>query len=256
MNADALSKNYPHLTPQERFQLILAAGERGDHTEQDRLKRAGQKLTLVVGDHTPWSQAFEELATVIYMEALDDAASHRSLLMSWGEASEMEDQARGQAKEDHDDGIDDAAIDAAIAAMGHETEDDHELDEDDPDIADDDHEDETPADRLLNLYLAQGFTFQTKIAGWCLFCERMRINPFSLWSLYPGYERLQLAIELVERRTGLIPPAFAPLGMLRWLTRIRPAGEPKPRAEQIVTPESMADSLEEAFRQRVAYWGG
>ncbi len=41
MNANAVARHYALLTPEERFQLILAAGARGDDAEQDRLIRAG-----------------------------------------------------------------------------------------------------------------------------------------------------------------------------------------------------------------------
>jgi hypothetical protein len=76
MKADVLARHYRLLTPEERFRLMLAAGARGDKAEQDRLVRAGQRITLSVQDHAPYAHAFEELARMIYLELLEEAAQY------------------------------------------------------------------------------------------------------------------------------------------------------------------------------------
>ena len=76
MKADAVAKNYGQLTSEERFRLILAAGARGDDAEQDRLARAGQRLTLTMPDHAPYGHAFNELATLTFIELLEEAVRY------------------------------------------------------------------------------------------------------------------------------------------------------------------------------------
>ncbi len=48
MKAHPLAKNYDLLTPEERFRLIMAASQRGDEAERDRLVQAGSRLTLTL----------------------------------------------------------------------------------------------------------------------------------------------------------------------------------------------------------------
>src|SRR5262249_43502535 len=74
VNADTLAKHYGRLTAQERFSLILAAGDRGDEAEQDRLVRAGGRITLSFPDHAPYARAFDDLAMLTFIELLDAAA--------------------------------------------------------------------------------------------------------------------------------------------------------------------------------------
>ncbi len=77
MKAPPLAKNYKCLTPEERFRLILAASGRGDEAERDRLKNAGGRITLSLQDHAPYAQAFGDLALLIFIELLEEAASYQ-----------------------------------------------------------------------------------------------------------------------------------------------------------------------------------
>jgi hypothetical protein len=72
----------------------------------------------------------------------------------------------------------------------------------------------------------------------------MNVPPFLLWKGLPGFDRLQRAPALAEKA------AFAPDRLLRWLNRIRPAGEPE-RTEIPLTAAAVADSTEEVFRKQV-----
>ena len=53
-----LSNQYHHLTAKERFRLVLAAGDRGDGAEIDRLTQTGGQELRSVSDHPRFSRAF------------------------------------------------------------------------------------------------------------------------------------------------------------------------------------------------------
>jgi hypothetical protein len=92
---------------------------------------------------------------------------------------------------------------------------------------------------------------RTKADGWKLFCERLNLPPFQLWQLgpLPGFDRLQRGLGLAEQA------AFTSEGFLRWLNRVRPAGEPE-LAHLPLTVEGIAEAAERMFRERAAWWCG
>jgi hypothetical protein len=199
VNANVLTRHYARLTPAERFRLILAAGARGDETEQNRLCRSGQLLTLNVPDYLPWAYAFDELAGMVFLEILEEAAKHHDAFDRWCD---------------------------------------------------------TDSARMFDLYLAQGFILKVKLAGWQLFCERLGISAFAAWQRFPGFQRLQHALQLFDNKaTGPIS-AFRPEEMQRWLSQRCPKGTPKPSLENLISPERFADELDKVFSQRVVWWGG
>jgi hypothetical protein len=112
-----------------------------------------------------------------------------------------------------------------------------------------DAEDDALRVRYLDLSLGKGFLLRTKAAGWRLFCERLAVPPFALCEGLPGFDRLQRALKLTE------VAAFAPEGMLAWLNRVRPEGEPE-MTELKLTPEGCAAALDRFFRECVRWWGG
>ena len=75
MTVPSLAKKYNSLTAEERFRLIMAAIERGDEVEQDRLARAGGHIVLEMPDHAPYIHAFNIVAWQVFLELLD-AATH------------------------------------------------------------------------------------------------------------------------------------------------------------------------------------
>lgn len=83
MKIPTLYRKYAAFTPEERFRLILAASARGDEADRDRLEHAAMPVTLATGEHVPWSQAFLELALMVYIELLADAAEYQDLLHHW-----------------------------------------------------------------------------------------------------------------------------------------------------------------------------
>jgi hypothetical protein len=219
MSAHAVAKHYDRLTPDERFRLSLAAIERGDESEQERLSQAGKDLVLSMPDLAPWSHAFDELAMLIFMELLEEAAKHRQAFERWCDA----DESWGEDEADEDQSPSAESIRPMKA-------------------------------RCLDLYLAQGFMLATKVDGWKLFCQRLNIPPFALWQHLPGFDRLQLAIELLQDNEFRPGPAFRPEAMLRYLRSFRDQPEPSP--ENLICPERLAADLDSLFRQRVQWWGG
>jgi hypothetical protein len=51
MNTNALAKLYDRLTPLERLPLIVAATERGDDAEADRLSRSAPRIGVRLPDY-------------------------------------------------------------------------------------------------------------------------------------------------------------------------------------------------------------
>lgn len=76
MNLNQLAKHYGLLSPKERFQLILAAGARQDVVEQERLARSSNSIQLRTTDYTPWGNAFNELATTVFLHLIEDLACY------------------------------------------------------------------------------------------------------------------------------------------------------------------------------------
>ena len=72
MKTNILQKNYALLKSRERFCLIYAASGRGDDAERERLSRSAPRITLSMPDHSPESHAFDELATLIFLELIED----------------------------------------------------------------------------------------------------------------------------------------------------------------------------------------
>jgi hypothetical protein len=86
MNANGIAKHYGSLMPEERFRLILAASGRGDEAERDRLAHAGPRITLTMPDHSAYGHAFEELALLVFLELLEEAARYHDTNERAGDA--------------------------------------------------------------------------------------------------------------------------------------------------------------------------
>jgi hypothetical protein len=228
MNTNPVARHYGSLTPEERFRLIVAAAARGDQAERERLTNAGQRITLSMPDHAPHGHAFNELALLVFIELLEEAARYLEALDRADDAEE---------------------------AFGEEDEGEGSPPEDEPDVTADsepaeDYAGDRPAwQRSLDLALAFGFTLRTKADAWKLFCERMSVPPFVGWEYLPGFDRLQRALKVAEQA------AFVPEGMVRWLNAIRPDGAPEATVEGLISAQGHADGLERLFRECVARWG-
>jgi hypothetical protein len=228
MNANAVCKLYGSLTPEERFRLIMAASGRGDEAERNRLKNAGERILLSIQDHAPYAQAFDELAFLIFIELLAEAASYQEGFLI------ADDTGDNLSADEDEEESDDAAEESAAQADEGPAEDDSE---------------KPLWLRTFDLALASGYVLRTKANGWKLFCERLDVPPFLLWEILPGFDRLQRALAFTEKA------AFVPEGFLRWLNDGRPKGAPELTAVPL-TVEGVADEIEEMFRQHVQWWGG
>jgi hypothetical protein len=219
MNPNALAKHYPQLTPKERFRLILAASGRGDEAERDRLENAGGSITLTTQDHAPYARAFDELALLVFIELLEDAAR----FLEWM------DRADPLPDDDGEEFAEESDAEGGEAA--------------------EDRRGKPAWERRLNLAYAAGFVLRTKAEGWKLFCERMAVPHLLLWEEFPGFDRVRRALDLA----GLA--SFAPEDFLRWMNAVRPTGK-KVLVEKPLTVEGVADETEKMFRSRVEWWGG
>jgi hypothetical protein len=223
----SLAKQYGQLTPEERFRLIRAAGTRGDEAETDRLTRSGKRVSISLPDHSPYSNASQELILVAYIELLDSAAF----------CDECNERLHDQLRD---------SIDAAKDA---------EHDGDAEELPNAEDAVKYPAwHRAAELAYAAGFLLKAKLAGWKLFCERWNDAPFAAWeeANFPGLDRLKRACAHAEAGTAFPTPA----DMVRWLNGLRAAGDPKTTEADIMTAECFADIFDAAFRERVRWWGG
>jgi hypothetical protein len=219
MNADAVAKHYSLLTAEERFRLIVAAGARGDRTEADRLVNSGGTVTLSLPEHVPFAWAFDELATLTFIELVEDAAFYDYALVRTDHASDI------------------FSADAADEDESDEAEDESDA-KPDTEPATGETRKRPHWQRLLDVGKAAGFVLRTKAEGWKLFCERLGVPPFVLWKLCPGHDRLQRALAQAETT------AFTPKGFVRWLNAFRPAGNPE-LSEPPLTVEGLAEATEE-----------
>ena len=181
MKAHPLAKDYGYLTPEERFRLILAASQRGDDAERERLVQAGGRLTFSMPDYAPYAHAFEQLHLRTFLELREEATDYMQAL---ARAKETRDETEGQADESG----------AAESA--------------------DEHTDDR-LERSRDLALAAGFLLRAKANGWTRFCEQMQVPPFLLWESLPGFNHLKYALALAEDL------AFTAEEFLKWLNRIR-----------------------------------
>ena len=238
MNANAVAKHYRNLTPEERFRLMVAARARGDAAERDRLINSGQRITVSTQDHAPYARAFDELAFLIFIEVLEEAARYLEVFAHADAVHAL------FGEDDEEEGDEEDAVAEAQAAEREESEGNAETKRTQSDTGAG-----SRWERYLDLALAAGFVLRTKVDGWKLFCERLTIPPFALWEGLPGYDRLQRALKLTENA------AFDVEGFVQWLNRIRPAGDPE-RTLPPLTVAGMAAAAEKVFRERVERWGG
>ena len=242
----ALKKHYAELTPEERFRLIYAAGAREDSVEQERLAQSAEKIGLSMPDYAPASHAFSELSLLIYIELLDQAALYADAMRIDAQQSrdrwdEEQDERRKRRKQirNSSEGNDDKRSDG----IRPETK----------DLKAADWKNALKSDRRAErrteeLVLACGCVFREKVRGWELFCELLKVPPFTLWRGLPGFERFQRYLGLSETL------AFTRKGLLRWLNRTRDKDHEK--AKTCISGKRIAKATEEMFRDRVKWWGG
>lgn len=220
MSAKSLASVYTHLSAEERFRLIVAAGDRGDEAEQKRLANASKRITFSNLDYSPFARALQELAILAFVELVELAAEVHDAFDGWSDA---------------DTGISDGKKDTPATAN---------------------QDDATDRDPTYGLFLAKDFILRTKAAGWMLFCKRLGISPFGLWQRLPGFERLRRDLKTLEATPDRPSPAFTLKRMVAWMNAVRQLGEVELAEADILSAERIADAHDAEFRKRVAWWGG
>jgi hypothetical protein len=219
MKSIGIAKQYSNLTADERFRLIAASDARGDEHETNRLERAAPRIRPSMPDYAPNMHAFDELALLIFVELLDEAAYYQESLER---AEEYRDLFGVDAEGDQ---IDQASKSGTRPVW----------------------------QRFLDIALAAGYQLKTKADGWKAICKRLNVPPFAKPELLLGFKRLSRALaEGIDASPGA---AVTAEDMLAWLNKLRQPGEPL-LTEVPLTVEGVADATEKLFRMNVAYWSG
>jgi hypothetical protein len=71
MNTNGLAKHYNRLTPWERLPLIIAAADRGDLVERDRLVQSARLIGFRLPNYWGLARALRDLAIFFQLEQLD-----------------------------------------------------------------------------------------------------------------------------------------------------------------------------------------
>ena len=226
---NVLGKLYGQLTAEERFRLIVAASDRGDDAERERLVNAGKWVQLTMQDHSPYSHAFQELIFLTYTELLEEAAQVLET------CALTDTQLR--------DSIDKAQISkrkkASTPKGKGRTQDNDAV--------------EYPAwNRTARTASAVGFLFNVKVEGWSIFCARHHISPFALWEQMdlPGVDRIKRALGMAH--AGAMFPSAAE--MTTWMNEVRPASAAECTEADILTAVRFAANLDATFHQRAKWW--
>jgi hypothetical protein len=239
-----LASQYSDLTAEQRFALIAAAAARGDDADRQRLLSAAPRITLSMPNHAPLADAFGELSLLVFVELLADGSDYLELF-NWADDAQAEAEAEaagaGESQENDDDDVatEQATDDLESTRDAEGSESQHgQL-----------SQAAAKVERCFDMALAAGYMLKARADGWILFCQRRGLPPFTFWEELPGYARLQRALKVAEQA------AFKPAGMVAWLNRTRPKGEPEV-TDVGLTPEVIAAGLDRMFRQQAAFWGG
>ncbi len=76
MNTESLARHYGKLKPRERFPLLVAAFERGDEAERERLLQTAPRVTFGLPDYWGIATAFDSLANFTFLTLLDLAGQY------------------------------------------------------------------------------------------------------------------------------------------------------------------------------------
>ena len=88
-----LARRYNLLTGEERFRLAMAANDRADTSEAERLVRSANTRTITWSDHVPYAEAFFEVMVLTYLDVVVGLAGMNESLLDPDRA----DEARARA---------------------------------------------------------------------------------------------------------------------------------------------------------------
>jgi hypothetical protein len=232
VSTKSITQHYECLTPQERFQLILAASGRNDEAERERLLKAGDRINLSMPAHAPYAMAFSEVSYLTFMELVEDAAR-------FFDATDGAKDLAGKFNvpdPSSDDPDETTIINKAHSSSGPQ----HKSVENAVSFEE--------WRRTFDIVLALGYILRTKAEGWELFCKRMSVPPFLLWEGFPGNARLKHALATVKR------VAFTSQRFLRWINSKRKKSKPLLTAVPLST-DYVAKENANALQIRANWWG-
>lgn len=88
-----LARRYSLLTGEERFRLAMAANDRADTDEAERLARSAALRTVTWPDHVPYAEAFFEVMLLTYLDLVVGLAEMDECMLDLDRA----DEARARA---------------------------------------------------------------------------------------------------------------------------------------------------------------
>jgi hypothetical protein len=226
VNTKTLANYYSQLSAEERFRLIVAAHDRGDEAEREKLKNASKRITFSNVDYAPYGHALQELALLALLTLVEEATAFDDAFERWRDADTT------------------GLIDCIIEGTPPSAERGRII------------KDRLCDDLFFHLWLTQGFKLRTSAGGWKLFCDRLGISPFGFWHELPGFDRLQRALKTAEGAPDRPGAAFTPRVMAHFLNTIRPADDPEVREADLISAEWFADRFNSMFRNSVRRWGG
>ncbi len=104
MNTNGLAKLYDRLTPRERVPLMIAAYDRGDHAEAERLSRAAPRYGVTLPDYHGFGEGMILAALFHMLVQLDLIAVYRQVEgvaeVYWEVARTKEQQAKAERLSD------------------------------------------------------------------------------------------------------------------------------------------------------------
>jgi hypothetical protein len=222
MKPPTLTDQYDKLSAKERFRLIMAAMERGDETDLMAITKAAQNGNMLLSDHSPYCMAFMDLAPLVYIDLVEEAAEYRE---SWERARFFHDDEEQKPQKQS----------SKRSATGKSKR--------------PNRNDRSPSERALHLALAAGCRLREKANGWKQFCAKLAVPSDTTWERYPGYARLMASVNKAQK------VAFTPNGYRRWLNGMRPVGAPKIETQPL-TAKGIAREIEKNYLQLLRKWKG
>jgi hypothetical protein len=187
-------------------------------------------VTYQVAAHTPAALAFADLATHIFLQALEAAHRYdeqRREIITMILRHALRDRAdRGSTK-------DGPPPDGPIPKPGQRTRCEAAR---------------HVEDRAVDLMMALACEFRQLVRGWVQFCRGYGVPPFVYWGTMTGYHRIRETLRESNRKS------YSPLGHQRWLNRRRPA-DGASFDSPVCTPEHFLRQIEACHRQLATHYG-
>jgi len=164
MNSNVLADLYDQLHPYERLPLIIAAGARGDATEQRRLSAAAPQISQNVPDYYPLAHALEEIVH-FHLETLLNLATQFWLWHGWSVSLETRIALADATPRSND------TIDNVVARAWR-------------------------AERVCRYYASR---IVAGVEGWKQFCAELHIDPEVQLNFMVGWDTIVLTCQTAQK---------------------------------------------------------